>query len=299
MFKKVLIIANPVAGRGEATKYSEILIDLLKQEYSSEVQLKYTQQNEDARNWSQQAAQKGFDTVLCLGGDGTVSETVEGIINAEERPDFGFIPLGTVNDLGRALGYDMNPLNAIEDLRNVQVDKLDIGKVNDKIFINVLAMGPIAEEVMKTNAEDKNKFGVLAYIRDGLKVLFTDKGYKLSIKTSDGIERTIMTNLLFIGLTNSIGGIEFMLPEASYDDGLLHLAAIKGRTPIDMIRAGFDVGFANVNPQNFLKISDTSFEIKSIDDEEIIINLDGDTGPKLPLKINVLKHAIDVIVKRR
>lgn len=296
MLNKVLLITNPVAGKGHGEKYAEKLKDVLELNHNSDVEIKITKEEHDATEWSKNATKEGFDTVICLGGDGTVSETVNGILQADDKPIFGFIPMGTVNDLGRALGYNMNVEKAIEDFKEASLDKLDVGKVNNQVFVNVIALGPIAEEVMATNSDDKNKFGVLAYVRDGIKAFFTDKGYEIRVTSSDGTETDIKTNLLFIGLTNSIGGVEFMVPEASYNDGKGYLAAIKGHTPISTIRAGLEVGLANLDADNIFRLSDTKFKIEALDNEKVITNVDGDNGPELPLEIEIISNAIDVLI---
>lgn len=297
--EKILLIANPVAGRAKAEEYSERLKAVLEENYQADVIIKLTQKENDAVNWSKQASSEGFDTVICLGGDGTVSETVEGIMESEPRPIFGFVPLGTVNDLGRALGYSMDPEKAVAEFASVKMAKLDIGLINKQAFINVIALGSIAEAVEKTQARDKNKLGVFAYIRDGVKSLFTDNNYQLRITRSDGQTIEIETNLLVLALTNSVGGMENMFPEARYDDGLLHFAAVKGHTPIDMIRATIEKGFSNFESNNLLAFSDKEIKIEAIEDKEVSTNIDGDLGPNLPVEIRVEKHALDVILPNK
>lgn len=296
MLDKVLLIVNPVAGKGKAETYASMLQKVLEDNHQAQVELKVTKKELDAVEWAKSAYGEGFDSVICLGGDGTVSETVSGIIQNDERPNFGFIPMGTVNDLARSLGYNLNPERAVEDFKKVKLDKLDIGKVNDRIFINVIAIGPIAEEVMSTDSDDKNKFGVLAYIRDGLKAFFTDKGYNIRITDSNNDSLDLKTNLVFIGLTNSVGGVEFMIPEASYNDGKGYLIAFKGHTPLSTIKAGLEVGLSNLEADNLYKITGKFFKLESLDTVEVRTNIDGDRGPDLPIKIEIIEHAVNVFV---
>lgn len=299
MLDKVLLIVNPVAGKGQSKTYANKLKDILENEHQSLVDIKITEKENDAYEWSKEALNNGYENVICLGGDGTVSETVSGLMQNEERPNFGFVAMGTVNDLARSLGYNLNPDKAVEEFSNVKLDKLDIGKVNDRIFINVIAIGPIAEEVMATESDDKNKFGVLAYIRDGIKAFFTDKGYNIRVTDSQNQPIDLKTNLLLVGLTNSVGGVEFMIPEATYNDGRGYLVAIKGHTPLSTIRAGLEVGLSNLSADNLFKLSDNSFKIESSDGIEIKTNIDGDKGPNLPIEIKILEHAIDIIVPKK
>ncbi|XJS11493.1 diacylglycerol/lipid kinase family protein [Aerococcaceae bacterium WGS1372] len=298
MLDKVLLIVNPVAGKAQGEKYANKLKEILEDNHQSSVEIKVTKEENDAYEWSKNAYSDGFSSVICLGGDGTVSETVSGLMQNQQRPNFGFIAMGTVNDLARSLGYHLNPEKAVNDFVNIKLDKLDIGKVNDKYFINVIAIGPIAEEVMTTDSDDKNKFGVLAYIRDGLKAFFTSKGYNIRVTDSKDNPIDIKTNLLLVGLTNSVGGVEFMIPEANYNDGEGYLIAIKGHTPLSTIAASLEVGFSNLSADNLYKLSDQRFKIESLDNVEIKTNIDGDKGPNLPIDVEIIKHAIDVIVPK-
>ena len=67
-----------------------------------------------------------------MGGDGTLNETVNGLARAGQAVNFGFIPLGTVNDLARALHIPLQPEEAIAALKDSKLVKVDIAKVNDR-----------------------------------------------------------------------------------------------------------------------------------------------------------------------
>ena len=78
-----------------------------------------------------------------MGGDGTVNEAVNGLASHDKRPNFGFFPLGTVNDLARALAIPLDPKKAIESFAVDHTRKIDIGQVNQDYFTNVVAIGMI------------------------------------------------------------------------------------------------------------------------------------------------------------
>ncbi|AXY25944.1 hypothetical protein CL176_08000 [Suicoccus acidiformans] len=298
MFGRTLIIANPVAGKGEGQEYAQALRTVLEETYQNECTIKVTEGDDDAFEWSKQAIDEGFESVLCLGGDGTVSQTVAGLLQNKERPRFAFIPLGTVNDLARALGYSMNPQKAIERMKDVEIDTLDIGQINDQYFINVVAVGPIPESVMQTDSDDKNRLGAFAYVIDGFTAFFSEKGYDLHIVDADGVETDIVSNLLLIGLTNSIGGIEIMNPEAKYNDGLMYLAAIRGHNPMDTIRGVLEGGIFETDKERLLLMESSQFQITTQESQDVPTNVDGDPGPALPLDLQVLHQALEIYVPR-
>lgn len=297
MLKNVLIIPNPGSGKGKAVEYGEQLGQLLEETYQATVEVRATTEVGDAKQWSSMALSDGFDTVICLGGDGTVNETVDGLLQNEEVPYFGFVPLGTVNDLGRVLGYDMEPAKAIEQYRTVRTVPLDIGQINgDSHFINVIAIGAVPESVMHTGSEDKNKFGVLAYLRDGVKAYFNQDKYQIEVKLAEGEVHEIKTDLAIIALTNSVAGIEVMIPHASYDDGLVHFIAPKGAIAKSTIQTLFDGGIPSKESDSMYVLAASEMTISCHSHETVESNVDGDQGPDLPLTIKVLKHRLQAIV---
>lgn len=297
LLKNVLIIPNPGSGKGKAVDYGKRLGQLLEETYQSTVEVRPTTALGDAKEWSSTALKDGFDTVICLGGDGTVNETVDGLLQNDEVPYFGFVPLGTVNDLGRVLGYDMNPDKAIEQYRDLKTVPLDIGQINgDSHFINVIAIGAVPESVMHTDSDDKNKLGVLAYLRDGVKAYFNQDKYQLEIKDAKGDIKEIETDLVIIALTNSVAGIEVMIPHASYDDGLVHLIAPKEAIAKSTIQTLFEGGIHPEETDSMYVLSDSEITLTCHSHDVVESNVDGDQGPDLPLTIKVLKHRLQAIV---
>ncbi|MBD3948705.1 diacylglycerol kinase family lipid kinase [Tuanshanicoccus lijuaniae] len=298
MLKQVLIIANPGSGKNMAETYAKQLQDTLESTYGATTTLRLTTKEGDATQWASKATAEGFDTVICLGGDGTVNETIQGVVNNDPQPSFGFVPLGTVNDLGRAIGYSLVPEEAIEQFKHVQETPLDVGFVNDKVFINVLAIGAIPESVMATESEDKNSLGAFAYVKDAVGAFFAQEGYPLLISHEHDVT-AIETNLLVIALTNSVGGFETLFPDATIDDGLLHLVAVKGAKPYDLVKAVFERGITQEESDSLLVVSGKKFtiEVDPTSDyrKDIPTNIDGDSGPQLPLDITVKAGAIQVL----
>lgn len=297
MLQRVLIIANPGSGKGKATYYADQLSNALRQHHHSVTHTRLTKKAGDAKEWARQASQNGYDTVICLGGDGTVNETAQGVYLSEHPIMFGFIPLGTVNDLGRALGYSMNPERAIREFKQVELRKLDIARVNDRYFINVLAIGAVPESVMLTDSKDKNRLGRFAYYKDSIAGLLNTKDYYYQLEIDDATHM-IQSNLILIMLTNNVAGFERLFYEARYDDGLIHIVAIDGVKPTDQLNAVFEAAIGETKGHNFIAKSAKKIKIRNLNQSIIYSNVDGDQGPTLPLDIEVIPHAIDVLVPR-
>lgn len=299
MIKNILIIANPGSGRGEAPKYAKELKNYLENTYQVDIRLKETEGLGDAHNWSYDAANQGYELVVCLGGDGTVSEVVSGIMKAENKPYFAFIPLGTVNDLARSVGYALEPRQAIEQFSHLTKTKVDVGQANDYFFVNVLALGSIPEAVLETESERKNRMGILAYITDGLRALLQGKPDSLIITNSKNQKFTINTNLLILALTSSVASLENLFPKAKNDDGLARLVAVKDSITNSILQTLFKEGKIpqqETNDEFMLVLKDSYFKIESPTSQHLTANIDGDEGPSLPLEIKIHQQSLPMLV---
>ena len=96
-----------------------------------------------------------------MGGDGTLNETINGLAQANSAIHFGFIPLGTINDLARALNIPLHPEAAIAMLQHCKTVKVDIAKANDRYFVNTIAAGIMPEAVGHVSIEQKTRLGPL------------------------------------------------------------------------------------------------------------------------------------------
>lgn len=297
MFEKVLIIVNPGSGKNLATAYGKKLAKNLSETKNSKIDIRETTGPNDAYKFASTAKDEGFTAVFCLGGDGTVNETIAGLLENSNVPVFGFLPLGTVNDLGRAVGYDLDPDVTINQLLDGQLDQLDVARVNDQVMVNVLALGDLAQSVMETSSEDKNKFGFFAYVKDAIGAALNPEAMNLRIETGQDVYE-ISTSLLLITLTNSVGGFEKLLPHSSYNDGKMQLTAIKGAHPIDMLKAILEGGITDQTSEQLFVLQSDVLKISLVNNQgqKIIANIDGDPGPSLPLTIEIKKGAIPIIV---
>lgn len=182
----------------------------------------HTQGEGDATSFCKQACRERYDSVFAMGGDGTVNEAINGLAEQPYIPKFGFFPLGTVNDLARALHLSMEPLEAIEEFDPNRLVDLDVGRINDRYFMNVVAIGVLPEAINDVESEDKTKLGKFAYYLSAVKNVISMETFPFRVSL-DGAEENIETSTILIGLTNSIGGFETIFPEANVNDGFFEL----------------------------------------------------------------------------
>nr|WP_219914652.1 diacylglycerol kinase family protein [Thalassobacillus sp. CUG 92003] len=288
-----MLIVNPSSGKEEAVSYIDEIKEILT-EKDYEVRVSQTEKELDATRFCMDACKDEFDLIVSLGGDGTLNETINGLVDQAHRPKLGIIPLGTVNDFARALNIPLDPEQAIADLRSDASREVDIGQFNDQYFVNIVAVGAIAEATYEVTKEQKTKLGPLAYAIEGFKTLSTNPSYPLTVD-HDGSTWEGESLLFLAALTNSTAGFEKLSPEADVDDGVLHCYIIKN---VNVMRLATLV--TAVLRGNLRKDKDvdyfTATHLKVDSSENLITNVDGEEGDRLPVEISVKPSHIRVIV---
>ncbi|MHC5248305.1 diacylglycerol/lipid kinase family protein [Enterococcus sp. LJL90] len=290
---KVLLIVNPSSGGEKAAEYKKMAQESLQKMFT-EVVTKETTGDGDATKFAKTAVDENVDAVFVMGGDGSVNETISGLAGAEQPPKFGFFPLGTVNDLARALGISLEPEQAIQEVVDYQPRPLDVGKINDSYFMNSVALGDISEAVNNVSVEEKTKLGSLAYFVAGAKSFIKNEPHEFQM-VIDGQQEIFVGSTVMIGLTNSMGGFENLFPDAKVDDGKFHMIYLEDQNKLDMIRSapqllmGVTEDGAKLSYRTF-----TEAEISLTDHQQLPVNVDGDGGLKLPIHLKLLPAHLEV-----
>lgn len=261
IYKNIVLIINPVAGRKKARK-AAFEIAKLFYEHGYRIAAFTTFEKNDAINIVRDncaAAQK----ILCCGGDGTLNEVITGLAISKMKIPIGYIPTGTTNDLARAIGLPIKIKKAIYNAVHGSIRKHDIGTFNEnQYFSYVASFGAFTKVSYTTPQKIKNLIGHAAYIFHGLISIADIKPYKVTV-TADG--REITGDFIYGGVSNStvFGGV-FKLPksEISFNDGLFEVILVKNpTTPKDLRSLVHNV----VNQQYderyiyFLKAKEVSF----------------------------------------
>ncbi|WP_294475180.1 YegS/Rv2252/BmrU family lipid kinase [uncultured Intestinimonas sp.] len=224
--KRLLFIYNPQAGRGIIKNHLAAVADLFtKAGYL--VTVWPTQGKEDAAHV---AAQQGwwYDRVVCCGGDGTLSETVSGLLTMDQPPVLGYIPAGTTNDFSKNLGLPRGVENAAATAAAGVPRPCDMGRFNERTFVYVAAFGIFTDVSYGTPQHFKSAFGHLAYVLEGATKL-GDLGRSHHLKAVyDGGE--LEGDFLYGMVTNtsSVGGFKIFPPsQISLNDGVFEVVLIR------------------------------------------------------------------------
>lgn len=293
--KRCMLIINPTAGRERAKYHKENLRRQLENMFD-DVELRETEKAGDATLWAKEAALIGFDAVFSMGGDGTLNETINGLAQANKPIDFGFIPLGTINDLARALNIPLHPEVAIDMLPRCKTVKVDIAKANDRYFINTIATGIMPEAVGHVSIEQKTRLGPLAYFLTGIKAMQAHETSLFKITTPEG-SSIYRSPLIVAMLTNSVGSFRNLAPQARVDDGKIWLGIFKAFNYLDLLKVipEFLSGQPLTSELMTLKALE-EVRIELVGDHPLSTNMDGDSGPAFPLDIKVLPSFLSVYV---
>lgn len=291
--KKARLIYNPTSGR-EILKRNlpDILQKLEMAGYESSCHA--TTCAGDATKAARIAVERQYDVVIAAGGDGTIHEVVNGLAEQEFRPKLGIIPGGTTNDFARALQIPRDISSAVDIIVKGDTIPVDIGRINDKYFINIAGGGSITEITYEVPSKLKTMLGQLAYYLKGMEMLPSINATDLKIEY-DGRLFEGEAMLFLVGLTNSIGGFEKLAPDSSINDGLFSLLILKKINLADFIRiATLALRGEHVNDQNVIYTQANHIKVTS--NEKVQLNLDGEFGGLLPAEFSNLYRHLEVFV---
>jgi diacylglycerol kinase (ATP) len=291
--KRARIIYNPTSGRELFKKHlPEVLQSLEDAGY--ETSCHATKGPGDATIAAEQAVKREFDVVIAAGGDGTINEVVNGIAGHEYRPKLGIIPVGTTNDFARAIGVPRSVEAACEVIANGCTVPIDLGRVNDKYFINIAGGGRLTELTYEVPSKLKTVLGQLAYYLKGIEMLPSIRPTEVTIEYDGKLfEGEVM--LFLISLTNSVGGFEKLAPDSSLNDGLFDLIILKKANLADFIKvASLALRGEHIHDPHIIYTK--ANRVKVYTKEKMQLNLDGEYGGLLPGEfINLYQH-IEVFV---
>lgn len=222
--KRLLYIYNPAAGRKAAKiNLSDVLEVFARQGY--EITVHPTQERGDATAAViQQGAQ--HDRVVCCGGDGTLNETVQGLLalSPERRPVLGYIPAGTTNDFSRTLELPKTVAELAEVAGEGLPRPIDVGDAQGHPFTYVAAFGLFTDVSYSTPQVNKNLLGHFAYVLEGMGKLANIPSYHMKVTTAEGHE--VEGDFIYgmVGNTVSVGGlVNLPRDKVRLDDGLFEV----------------------------------------------------------------------------
>jgi YegS/Rv2252/BmrU family lipid kinase len=306
---RIAVIVNPAARKGGArTRWPAIHAELAKR--LGPVEPMFTEAPGHATHLARNALARGVRRFVAVGGDGTVNETLNGLLDPSGRlifPDAVLcpVPAGTANELSRALGHlatagsafdaAASPRSQAIDLMRVRCTGLD-GRPVDRFGYLIVALGLAATISHRTSRSRwLKKVGEIAYLLMTPPVTLTYRQRDISIEI-DGVPagtRRLFTAM--VGNTENGGGGMKLLPGARFDDGVLDLIDVGGISRLEVLLGILPKLYsgAHVRHPKVRTGRGTSFRFDS-GGVETLVDLDGEMVGRLPLEVTVLPQAFRV-----
>lgn len=294
MSKNILMIVNPVSGRGILKQRLWKILETFSAANIT-TNVIFTGKRGDATEIAK-TCPDDIETVVCAGGDGTLNEVISGLMENPTPHKLGYIPVGTTNDLAASLGIPKNPIEAAKNIIEGHTEKIDIGSFSGRYFNYVASFGAFTEASYNTTQEAKNILGHFAYVLEGVMSLANIRPYKVKFTFND----TVLEDEFIFGAisnTTSMGGVLKLKDTlVALNDGEFELLVVK--TPTNVIQLQKILG--EIMTQNFsgdlVKLFHTSHIIVE-SEEEFDWTLDGEChhGTKKE-EIKNISKAIKLIV---
>ncbi|MBC1488339.1 diacylglycerol kinase family lipid kinase [Listeria sp. FSL L7-1485] len=297
MQKRAMIIYNPAAGKNKFRKLLPDAEQILTNADFDVTLVPSTKAPKSTEKIAKQAAEQGYDVVIAAGGDGTVNEVVNGLMQVTNPPKLGILPVGTTNDYARALNFAKDPLEALHIIAKQETVRVDIGKANEtEFFINNAAGGKITEITYAVKESMKSKWGRLAYLFSGLRILPKLSPVDVEISYNDQLFQGEIL-LFFVNKSNSVGGMETLCPPAQLNSGMFELLILKKVSPQKLFQlfASIKKG-THLESEHVIHARTNKVEIRSMAD--LNISYDGVYGGKAPYTLEVIPEALEIFADK-
>ncbi|MDO5458013.1 MAG: YegS/Rv2252/BmrU family lipid kinase [Eubacteriales bacterium] len=277
--KKLMLIVNPSAGRGGYRYYfGEAMKTLADGGFRTE--LFFTGGPEDATEFARAYAAE-FDAVACVGGDGTLSEVIGGLMQIPNPPPIGYIPMGTTNDVASTIGLPKNDtIGAARRIVEGTPHPFDVGGFGkDRYFAYIAAFGAFTEVSYATPQDQKRALGHLAYVLQGAQQLGKIEKLPVRVEYDDGV---FEGELVYGSMSNStsVAGIVRLRDEmVSLGDGMSELVLVQDPGTIDAYGEMITAVLTRSFDSRYLKVIQTR-HARFIFDRPVAWTRDGEDGGK-------------------
>lgn len=287
---KVKLIYNPHSGENVILKELDIILKM-HQEKGYQV-IPYRIQQGKQVSEALLDIDDDYKYILIAGGDGTVDSVVNAMMNMDIKLPIGILPVGTANDFGKFLNIPSDVKEALEKILSTEPVPVDIGKINEKYFVNVASTGLFTDISQKTDDNLKNTIGKLAYYIKGLEELPNFRKLKVKITSEELVyDGEMYLMLVFNGQT--AGNLK-LATRAEATDGYLDVIVIKAVALYEIIPLFLKIlkgDHLDSNKVIYFKTNDVLIE----SDEDIVTDIDGEKGPDFPLRVQCIQGGIKVL----
>lgn len=306
---KTVFVVNPHAGNGSTGK-AWPRIQARAAEFLGPCEACLTGGPEDATRMTREHLLAGADRIICVGGDGTLNEVVNGFFDANGplRTDavLGFVPNGTGCDFRRTTPIPAGLEASLATLREGFTRTIDLGRIRyrdpagglrTRYFHNIASFGLGGEVVDRVNRTNKACGPFVTFIAATLMTLFAYGRKRVRLRVDGGDERTV--DILNVAVANGRyhGGGMLVAPDAVTDDGLFHVTVIGAMNiptvfwHLPKLYLGGIEGVRQVSVQ-------TGRTVVADSDQRVLLDVDGEQPGTLPAEFAIVPQAITMIMNR-
>ncbi len=292
---KYLLLYNPVSGRQSFKKHIALVKNMFaKTEH--ELDIYESKKGNDLKEQATKQASM-YDVFLVAGGDGTINEVVNGLMQVEKKPVIAVIPGGTANDTAAMLGIPRNLKKAIKLILEEDPAMIDINRMNHRYFIYAAASGVLSKISYDVSRRHIHKYGYLAYVFAAMKDLGKDYKYNLTIECNE--QKLNLECMMVLGLASKrVGGMWLSnFANSKLNDGLFEFRIFKRHHAFRVFRlVSF---FLRGGRQLKADYHFVSNKFKITANNDVNWNVDGEFAMSGSIDIEVYQKALPIIVSKR
>jgi len=298
-------IVNPKAGGGSTgEKWPKIAA--LAGDRLGPFETYVTTRSGDAKAFARDAVTKGASTIVCVGGDGTLNEVVNGLMASNEPTAacLGYIPNGTGCDFVRSVVLPKEPEEALQRIRERVLRTMDLGKLAFvdhagrrvvRYFHNVTSFGLGGEVDERVNRTSKRFGPFLSFIWATLISILVYGKKQVHLKVDDSYEGEVSVWNVAVANGQYHGGGMWVAPGAAVDDGLLDVTVVG-----DLSLAGVFKNLHNLYNGKILQVQKVfglkGKTVSASSSQRVLLDVDGEQPGMLPLTVEVVPAALNLIV---
>ena len=293
--RKILFIINPVAGKGKTIE----ILPIIKQKFdvhfdNIEYLIHVSKCEGDISRAVNQYYHDGWNEFVAIGGDGSLSELINGFkFPVERMPSIGIIPMGTGNDFVKNLPEKKHLDLIFDAIINQSTSIVDVGVVNNFNFINVCSFGIDGPIIVDTNRFKKWLPGKSSYMVSTMKAGISFKASQVSV-VADGIHYEGDMLLIAVGNGKYFGGGMNICPDAILNDGLFDVCLVNGVKKTKFIKEMpkvYSGKLSDLKEVIYLKCKEISIHVTG---RQYYINADGNLLGQTPASLKIVENAVKI-----
>ncbi|MDB8794152.1 YegS/Rv2252/BmrU family lipid kinase [Romboutsia sp. 1001216sp1] len=291
--KKVKLIYNPNSGEKKITNQLDNIIKIY-QKYNY-ILIPYRLSKHQHISKAFLDMDETYGHLLIAGGDGTVDIVLNAMKEFNVDIPIAILPTGTANDFAKALNISLDINKAVKDILNSEPKSIDIGKINNKYFINVASAGMFTDVSQKINPELKNYMGKVSYYITGIEEALHLRKFNINVNSKEVMYKGDMyLMLVFNGKTAGNLNLAY---KAEVDDGYLDVIIFKAMPIPKSIPVLISIlkgeHLDTYNESEILYFKTKKVRIDCCDG--LLTDIDGERGPDFPLDIECIEDGIKIL----